>query len=406
MSRNVKNWLDSYVELQKNTEPAKLFDIWVAYSVIAAALRRKVKLRLGRLTYNTNLYIVLVAEPGVARKTQAITYGTKFIKTIPEIIVGADSTTKEAMIDDVQKCGLDVEELVIDGKPYHHSSLNIISGEFESFLGQKKENTKMLTALTDLFDCKSEWTSRTKHSGSNIIINPWLNLLSATTPDSLANSLPASAIGGGLTSRMLFIYADRKKKKIAIPKLTEKEKELKTLLTDDLYKISRMAGEYVLTPDCETKWIEWYDSYDEDESGARICEDKSFSGWYSRKPTYIMKLAMIRAAACSSELTIHWHHIEEAITAIAQVERIMGNAFKAIGKSEITAEVDTVYQIIKEAKVMHENKLMSIVWRDIDTQKLDHVVDTLMRSGKIKREFKGPEGEGGTWYFLTDVTLL
>ena len=61
MSRILPNWLDSYVRLMENTEPAKLFDIWTGYSVIAAALRRKISLQLGRLTYVSNLYVVLVA---------------------------------------------------------------------------------------------------------------------------------------------------------------------------------------------------------------------------------------------------------------------------------------------------------------------------------------------------------
>ena len=64
----------------------------------------------------------------------------------------------------------------------------------------------MLVFLTDLFDCRElPWKYRTKGRGDNTIENLYLNLLAATTPDSLASSLPALAIGGGLTSRILFI---------------------------------------------------------------------------------------------------------------------------------------------------------------------------------------------------------
>ena len=85
------NWLDSYLRLMENTEPARLFDKWVGYSVIASALRRKVSLQLGRLVYYPNIYVVLVAESGVARKTQAIKYGVNFLNTIPDIRLSADS---------------------------------------------------------------------------------------------------------------------------------------------------------------------------------------------------------------------------------------------------------------------------------------------------------------------------
>lgn len=401
MARHLENWLDSYLTLLENTEPARIFDVWVGYSVIAAALRRKVSLQLGRLIYYPNIYVVLVADPGVARKTQAIKYGVSFLNTIPDIRLSADSATKEAMTDDIELSGLD--ELMVDGTTLRHSSLNIISKEFESFLGQKKENTRMLTALTDLFDCPDDWSSRTRHSGSSKIIRPWLNLLAATTPDSLASSLPASAVGGGLTSRIMFVWADKKKKSVAIPFMTEDELKLKEKLEKDLYQISRISGEYIMTNDCIKKWVEWYDAYDEDESGDRVCTDKSFSGWYSRKPTYIIKIAILRAASESNILTIQWKHIETAIREVIQVEHIMGNAFKAIGKSEISAEVDSVLQIIKKFQWISEKKLMSEVWRDIDASKFDNVIETLLKTGKVGRDYKGPNGEKGIWYFSKET---
>lgn len=394
------NWLDSYLRLMENTEPARLFDKWVGYSVIASALRRKVSLQLGRLVYYPNIYVVLVAEPGVARKTQAIKYGVNFLNTIPDIRLSADSSTKEAMTDDVESSGMD--ELLVDGTTLRHSSLNIISKEFESFLGQKKENTRMLTALTDLFDCPDDWSSRTKHSGSNKIINPWVNLLAATTPDSLANSLPASAVGGGLTSRIMFIWADKKKKSVAIPAMTEEELKIKEMLEKDLYRISRLSGNYTMTADCMKKWIAWYDRFDEDESGDRICPDKSFSGWYSRKPTYIIKISILRAAAESSKLVIEWKHIEKAIEEIREVEYLMGNAFKAIGKSEISGEVDTVLQIIRNAGKISEKELMTKIWRDIDATKFTNVSDTLIKTGKVVRTYKGPDESTGVWYWSTE----
>ena len=399
MSRHLENWHDSYMELHKNTEPAKQFDAWVGYSVIAAALRRKAYLKLGRLVYYPNLYVVLVADPGIARKTQAIKYGVKFLDTIPEIVTCADSSTKEAMTDDIENSALD--ELLDNGKQLRHSSLNIISKEFESFLGQKKENTRMLIALTDLFDCPDDWSSRTRHGVSNKIIRPWLNLIAATTPDSLASCLPASAIGGGLTSRILFIWADKKKGRIAIPEMTTDERKLAEKLEKDLYQISRISGEYQMTDNCKDNWIDWYNNYSEDESGERICTDSSFSGWYSRKPTYIIKLSLLRAAATSQILTIQWRHIEEAIDAIKSVENIMGKAFKAIGKSDITAEVDKVLQIITNFKFISEKQLMTIIWRDIDSNKFENVIDTLIKTGSVRRDYKGPNGEKGIWYSYT-----
>jgi hypothetical protein len=397
MSRLLSNWLEGYQLLMSNTEPAASFDTWTGYAVIAAALRRKVSLQLGRLVYFPNIYVVLVAEPGVARKTQAIKYGVDFIHTVPDIIMSSDSATKEAMTDDIKTAELG--ELMADGTQLAHSSLNIISKEFESFLGQKKENTRMLTALTDLFDCPDEWSSRTRHGTSAKIIRPWVNLLAATTPESLANSLPSSAVGGGLTSRILFVWADKKKKSVAIPVMTEADVKLKDKLEKDLYKISRMSGTYSMASACMNNWIAWYNLYDEDESGVRICGDKSFNGWYSRKPTYIIKVALLCAACESNKLVIEWRHIERSMKEIEAVEHQMGNAFKAIGRSEISGEVDSVLQIIRLAGNISEKKLMTKIWRDVDSSKFENVIETLLKTGRIRRDFKGPGGEKGIHYF-------
>ena len=400
MARHLNNWLESYRDLMLDTEPAGIFDTWVGYSVIASALRRKTWLQLGRLIYFPNIYVVLVADPGVARKTQAIKHGVSFLTTVPDIIMSSDSATKEAMTDDIEASALD--ELQMDGTQLRHSSLSIISKEFESFLGQKKENTRMLTSLTDLFDCPDEWSSRTRHSGSTKIVRPWLNLLAATTPDSLASSLPASAVGGGLTSRIMFVWAEKKKKSVAIPSMTPEEIIMQEKLTKDLYQISRITGEYVMADSCIKKWVAWYDTYDEDESGVRVCTDKSFSGWYSRKPTYIIKVAMLCAAAESNTLVLEWRHIECAMQEVLNVEHVMGNAFKAIGKSDISAEVSSVEQIIRSYKWISEKQLMTIIWRDIDSSKFENVIDTLLKTGKVHREYKGPNGEKGIWYRLVE----
>jgi len=382
---------------QENTEPARIFDKWAAYSVIASALRKKTFLSLGRIKIYPNIYIVFVAEPGIARKSQAISNAMSMLAQIPEIITSADASTKEALLQDLEVGATD--ELMPDGSTFKHSSLCIFSKEFESFLGQKKENTKMLVLLTDLFDCQElPWKYRTKTSGSNVVPSVFINLLAATTPDSLASSLPPTAVGGGLTSRMLFVWADKKKKKVPRPFETEEEKELKDKLIKDLFVISRISGQYTMTEDCIEKWDEWYNKYEEADPD-RICKDPSFNGWYSRKPMYILKIAILVAASRSNSLLVDWEMIEKAISEIEEVEYQMGNAFKAIGKSVITSETDTVLQIIKARKCIDEKMLMSMVWRDIDSNKFDNVIDTAVRSGKVRRNFKGPKGEPGVWYY-------
>lgn len=396
--RKLANWLDAYAEYTEETESAPMFHRWVSMSMISAVLRKKVWLSLGRIKVFPNMYVVLVAEPGIARKSQAISYGVDLLNEVPGIVLSADAVTKEAMLQDLEAGAVD--EVLPNGTNFRHASLSIISKEFESFLGQRGENTKMLVLLTDLFDCQEvPWKYRTKNSGSNSIPSVFLNILGATTPDSLASCLPPSAIGGGLTSRIMFIWSSAKTKKIAIPTITDKIRKLREYLIHDLTIMSRMVGNFEFTQEAIESWTSWYESYDE-TSTSRICCDPSFNGWYSRKPLYIQKIAQIFSAAESGTMTLEWKYLDAAIREVETVELAMGKTFTAIGKSTIAVETELVMSIIKNHKSISEKALMQMVWRDIDKTKLDSVVATVLCTGLFYRTYKGPDGQAEVWYHV------
>ena len=391
MSRELPDWIDSYLEYTENTESAKAFHLWVGISMITSALQKKVHMALGRLKIFPNTYVVLVAEPGQARKSVAIDFGLKIIKEIQGVVTSADAITKEALLQDLESC--QNSAIMPDGSSFDHNSMSIISKEFESFLGQRTDNTKMLVLLTDLFDCtEASWNYRTKSSGNTNIASVYVTLLGATTPDSLASSLPPSAIGGGLTSRILFIWAPKKEKKVPIPVETLRTIELRKKLEQDLFHIHRITGTYMFTNDSKEQWIDWYNAYEDLDPG-RLCTDTSFNGWYSRKPMYVLKAAQACAASVDSSLEMHWKYIHRAIQLIESVEKGMGNAFKAVGRSTVTAEVDTVLSVIRVHQQIKETELMKIVWRDLDSSKFENVIDTILKTGRVRREIipTGPQ---------------
>jgi len=398
MPRRLKNWIETYTSTYtEDTESAPVFHKWIAVSMLSAVLRKKTWFKFGRFPVYPNLYIVLVGEPGIARKTQAISYGTRLINEVSGISVSADSTTREALITDLEGC--QVVDPMPDGSNFTHSSVTIISREFESFLGQKKENTKMLVLLTDLYDCEElPWKYRTKSSGSNTVPAVYLNLLAATTPESLASSLPPTAIGGGLTSRMIFVWASNRGKKIPIPE--DPPAEVRDNLIRDLNIISRYTGAYQFSQPAREEWIKWYEIYDE-RSTHRICKDPAFNGWYSRKPMLVIKLATILQAAEGPEQLIEWRFFQKAIDLLEEIEDSMGKTFTAIGRSNITVDVDLVMNIVKRVRVISEKDLLESTWRDIDSRKFDNVADTAIRAGCITRKFRSPTGEQGIWYVWT-----
>jgi hypothetical protein len=307
--------------------------------------------------------------------------------------------TREALLGDLEGCAVD--EMLRDGTTFKHASISIIAREFESFLGNKSENNKMLVLLTDLLDSKElPWKYRTKNSGTNIIPSVYVNLLGATTPDSISSALPPSSIGSGLTSRILFVWAKRPQKRVTKPELTDGLKELAELLQKDLFRISKIAGTYDFSEEAFAFWDKWYQKYDE-MSPSRLCSDRSFDAWYGRKPMYIQKIAMIRAAARSDNLVIELQDIVAAKKDIELIEPDMARAFGSVGRSSIANDVDTVIELIKDHKFLSEAQLMAVVWRDIDSNKLDNVIETAKKTGFIIREYKDDQGKSGIYYRYT-----
>lgn len=384
-----KDWLKAYQEFMRNTESAKDFHRWVGISCVAAVLRRKTYFNFGRIKVHPNLFIVLVAEPGIARKTQAISFGEDILCNIYGIHISADCITPQALLEDLEESADDAT--MLDGDQVRHSSVTIFSGEFESFLGTKKENSKMIITLTDLFDCKARpFKYRTKHSGSNVIPLPYLNLLAATTPESLANSLPSIAIGGGLTSRILFIWAADKAKKISVPELEKGHKEMAETLIKDLSIIAGSVGAFEYSPAGRKWWEDFYENFDERDSN-RLCKDPAFTGWYSRKPVFMLKLGTVLSACRSDKMLVEPQDFERALRYIEDTERNMGNAFSAVGRSEITADVDLVRKAIQRHGQISEKQLRHMVWRDIDDKKFVNVIDTIVKSGEAHRSYTHPK---------------
>ena len=395
--RNLTHWIDAYCEYTADTESHTLFNKWVGASIISAALRKKARFELGRIKIYPNLYVVLVAEPGVARKSQAISYGKGIMNSISEINIASDAVTREALLEECAAAAYD--DILPSGKILRHSSVTICSTEFETFLGQKNDNTKMLVLLTEFFDCGDEpFKYRTKTQGETVVPSVYLSILGATTPESLASSLPVIAIGGGLTSRILFVYAKGKAKKVPIPVITPEMERIKGLLEKDLFHISRIAGSYHFNKAAEQEWIKWYNALEIEDTN-RLCPDPSFNGWYSRKHVFVCKMCQINAAAmASASMEITPESLHRSIQDIEEVEANMGRVFSAVGRSAVTAEVDTVMALIKQHKTISEKQLLSIVWRDMDALKFENVVKTAIKTGKVKRQYKVENGEPGIWY--------
>lgn len=325
--RNIPDWIEGYLAYTEDSEPPQLFKEWCAVSVIAAALQRKCKLEWGTTVFYPNLYIVLTAPAGKARKGTAMAPARKFIDRIG-IPLAAEAVTREALIRTLKE-----SESVVSTENgiIVHSSLTVFSPELTVFLGYN--NTQLMSDLTDWFDCSEKWVYRTKTAGTDDISGVFINLLGATTPDLIRSTLPLDAIGGGLTSRMIFVFEEKKGKIVPFPFVSEETRKLETKLYYDIECINMLQGQFKFTKEFLSRWGDWYTAQEgKNPFGANY--NKAFDGYIERRPTQVLKLSMVMNASRTDEMVLDEPDLARAIDLLERTEKKMPRAFGGIGMSQ------------------------------------------------------------------------
>ena len=370
--RHTSSWIRGYLELTNNTEPPEIFREWVAISTVASVLQRKCYLTWSDdLIFYPNLYIVLVAPPATARKTTAMTTGLKFLRE-PGINVklAAESITREALIREINNARDFYED--DEGRMVTHCSLTVYSSELAVFLSYN--NLAMLSDLCDWYDCRDQWKYQTKGAGtSDYIDNVWVNILGGITPELIQSTIPMTAIGSGLASRMVLVYANKRGKIVPTPFTTDEERELRTLLIQDLETISRLKGQFKVTKEFIGAWTEFYTNTAE----VNPFKDDKFLGYFDRRAATILKLCMVLVASRTNSMVIHDSDLFLAIDTLSKVERTMRRALQGLGKNPQADILHKIMLVMATKKEVHISELMSQFISDVSAYELEDIINSL-----------------------------
>ena len=211
------------------------------------------------------------------------------------------------------------------------SPLTCAVPELGTFL--KMDDTGLIDVLVDMWDGQlSTWGHRTKSSGNVEIKNPWLNVLACTTPSWLEEHFPSAMIGGGLTSRIMFIYGDKKRHLVPYPDAQTPEADYnayRASLIEDLKRVATLSGGYLLSAPARRWGEDWYARLWSTRP-ADMANDR-YSGYLSRKQTHIHKLAIVLAASQRDKLLIEEIDLIEANKLLETIEPDMIKVFESVG---------------------------------------------------------------------------
>ncbi len=384
MSRELEDWLDGYLIYTDNTESPLSYHTWAGLSVIAGALQRRVYIKwsLGQTLY-PNLYIVLIGPSGRTRKGVSIGIAKEFLRDTPGVSVAPESSSgRQAMILAMKRANLNFTD-PSDGKIKFHCALTAFSEELSVFLGQG--DIAYLSNLTDWYDSKDDWEYETVGRGKDTLQGLCLNLLGGTAPDWIQSMIPQEALGGGFTSRIIFIVEEKKRKIVPEHIITDAEIELQEKLRRDLDRISQLAGEVTFDEVARKKYIDWYTSEDKKLSaGNPPIADNRFTGYCERRATHLRKIMILCCASRTDSLIITGQDFDKALRLLHGAEVNMPKTFGGLGKARYSGETTEIQEYIKAVGTTTRKTVLNKFFRDIDPMTLANIEQTLQQMGVLQ----------------------
>lgn len=377
-------WIDTYLQYTSQQESPTVFHEWVAVSILGAVLGRSIWIPRIKYVIYPNLYVVLVAGSAKCKKSTSLNIGMDILKSMEKPpMIFAQKITTEALIQ------------ALEGAKQHGASSGLVcASEFSVFMGADGTRSGIIPALTDLYDSPREWIYHTRGRGQEVLKNVTLSLLAASTKEWLRTSIPEEAIGGGFTSRIIFVYQERPSRAILFPDEStySADKILRSNLIYDLNLIKKMTrGEFKFSDEAKQIALDWYLG----ESG--VIRDSKLDGYYARKHDIMFKLAAILAISEGHKTVIMGKHITRALAMMEENEKSLEGVISSVVTTSAGGLTEKVYDMVrKQGKITH-SELLRKCWRFANAAEVSMMVRTLVEGEEIDENL----GENNKTRFYT-----
>lgn len=385
MTRACENWLTTYRDWTlPRSEAPESYIFWTGIFSLASVLKRRVSVGhnlLGSWNAYPNFYILFISPPATARKTTTVGYADDLLENIPGVTVAASAPSVQVLhkrITETKDC-----------------SISIRSPEFATFINTS--GFSMVDYLTDLYDGKKHHSSDTLARSLEFAERPCVNLLGATVPVWIAENLGEQMVGGGFTSRVIFIYEQTVRRRKLLYKDVDMARieQLKESLVSDLTHLAiNIEGEFQFESEETEKWIEeWYQT----NAPKWEKEDRRLGGYYERKHAHAIKLAMLLHLAYSDELVLTKQDLESAIILLSQIEPKMIKVFQAVGKNPHASEMDVMLSYFEAKGEFTKKDFFSRFYHDAPPAVLQDMLNAFITMGVITTNGSDPTNIKFRW---------
>jgi hypothetical protein len=393
VARVLKNWLTAYLDYAAVSEAPRIMHFYAGVGALGGALRRKVWIDMKRFIWTPNFFIIFVAPPGIVSKSTTADVAMDLLRQVPGIKFGPDVVTWPALVSAFAAAG---ESFQYGEDWIPMSPLTLVASELGNLLNPQDRD--MVNLFINLWDGRKSLEKVTKGSGNDTVEAPWVNMLGCTTPHWIADNMPSATVGGGFTSRCIFVYADRKDKFVAYvdESVASTDAEKRADLIHDLEHISvHLTGPYAIERSAREWGRDWYERNWTQASS--VSDDDRLAGYVARKQTHLHKLAIVIAASERDELVITKDDLILAETMLTSVEGDLDKVFSRIGRTEDSLQAERFIQFIrkKESGCAYEEAYQYIHAYFPDFKAFEGILSGAVRAGYVTL------GQKGNQFWLT-----
>jgi hypothetical protein len=326
------DFVTDFMSLTEGSVSPEIFKLWSGISALAGALERRVWARSGMGVIYPNLYVLLVAPPGVGKFIietvrelwqDTVEPGSK----LPAFNVASDSVTNASLMDELNKAK-DVF-LTPSGPPLVYHSLLVAAEEFQVLLPAYDQ--QFIASLNSIYNNKSlhRESRRTGSVKELSIENPHLCIFGGAQPAYFVSTFPDEAWSTGFARRVIMIYSSESPLRdffyeSPVP-VGLREKILRRLAA-----VSQLYGPMLWQREAAQKLTHWH------QAGGPPRPSHSKLVHYNRsRSVFVAKLATISAISRTMEMRIELIDVERALEWLLQAEKLMPDIFREmIGKSD------------------------------------------------------------------------
>ena len=378
-NRHFPDWLNAYVKYASVTEAPRRMHFWAGVGTIAGCLRRRVWIDMKRFQWTPSFYIIYVGPPGIIAKSTTIDIAADLLREVPGVKFGPNSITWQALVGAFAAAS---ESFEYQNEWHPMSPLTLIASELGSLLNLQDKD--MVNLLIEMWDGKKKYEKITKMSGNDTVEAPWINIQAGTTPHWIADNMPQAMIGGGLSSRCIFIYGDTKDRYVAFvdEQIGKEDLVVRTKLIQDLEQIAMLCGPFTIDKIARDWERARYERYW--KAALSRMDDQMLEGYAARKQTHLFKTAMVLSASRSDTRIITQPDLELANTMLEDLETDMHRIFSRIGRSEDSMQAERFIEFIRHRGTVDYMEAYKMIHAYFpDSRNFEGILQGAINSGQI-----------------------